>query len=343
MGLADSLRSARQPTLSGDSRRGLIDLCGGSCGTPTVVVHIEADAPIGHRDDLPKAAADRLLASFCEAVPKLRVLPTEAELSAFWVECDRMDQAQLCVAIRQQLTRSAEGPWQLQARVLRVLISAFGRQPRGRALASSALAGSSEGLVRQLASAEVPEVRDEAARVVQLLELSRSLPAGESLQDVARKGGLLSFTATAPAAPAPSAVAEPPRRSRKEFEASVDLLDLSPMPTLEPAAAPGPAASQVPAARRPRESSASAGASPTGSDGAISQLKDLIFAPAPERYHLGDPDAECGNQELEQMYSFVLRPKTAIPYVPPREAKAVSKPNDPFEFVSDHVREMTVT
>ncbi|CAE7886564.1 unnamed protein product, partial [Symbiodinium microadriaticum] len=112
MGLADSHRSARQPTLSGDTRRGLFQLCN-PCGSS--VEDAEVDPTPGRRDDCPAASeADKLVASFCDAVPKLRVLPTEEELATFWAGGDRLDQAQLCLAIRQHLTRSAEGPWQLQ-------------------------------------------------------------------------------------------------------------------------------------------------------------------------------------------------------------------------------------
>mmetsp|Transcript_136358 Transcript_136358/g.322990 ORF Transcript_136358/g.322990 Transcript_136358/m.322990 type:complete len:335 (+) Transcript_136358:48-1052(+) len=333
MGLADSHRSARQPTLSGDTRRGLFQLCN-PCGSS--VEEAEVDPTPGRRDDCPAASeADKLVASFCDAVPKLRVLPKEEELATFWAGGDRLDQAQLCLAIRQHLTRSAEGPWQLQARMLRVLISAFCRQPRGRALATSALAGSGEGLVRQLAVAEVPEVREEAARLVQLLELSRSLPTGESLLDVAKRGGLLSFTAAAPSTVPRRNTAEDARAPERP-EASVDLLDLS------PTAMRSTAFSEASSVDRQRQSSTDTAAAPAGGDVAMSQLKDLIFTAAPECYHLGDPGAECGNQELEQMYSFVLRPKVVIPYVPPREAKVASKSSDPFEFVSDHVRQMTV-
>eukprot|EP00439_Symbiodinium_sp_Y106_P055934 s2101_g7.t2 len=247
-----------------------------------------------------------LVASFCDAVPKLRVLPTEEELATFWAGGDRLDQAQLCLAIRQHLTRSAEGPWQLQARMLRVLISAFCRQPRGRALATSALAGSGEGLVRQLAAAEVPEVREEAARLVQLLELSRSLPTGESLLDVAKRGGLLSFTAAAPST-VPRRNAAEDARAPERPEATVDLLDLS------PTAMRSTAISEASAVDRQRHSTIDAATAPAGTD------------------------------ELEQMYSFVLRPKVVIPYVPPREAKVATKSSDPFEFVSDHVRQMTAS
>ena len=49
------------------------------------------------------------------------------------------------------------------------------------------------------------------------------LKASESVASDVKSGFSLSLEAL-----------EPHRRSRKEFEASVDLLDLSPMPTLEP-------------------------------------------------------------------------------------------------------------
>lgn len=278
---------------------------------------------------------EKMISDFVEAVPAMRVFPTEDELRSFWRRCISLEKVRLLAALRNRLESSHRDSWQVQARILRVILSAFGQEWLGR-LSSLTLNGQGQELLRQFRSSEVYELREEAAKLWQLLELSWSMPNENPLQ-LAKRGGLLAFTEPAASATGSTSTtsaksAAPVQRAKqlgypaKQPLAPVDLLDLRPSsPKHVPA---------IPVAQESQPASKE-------STGSANDLADLVWQPSPERFQLGVGEDESGNQDLERMYSFVRPARAPIPYIPPTaQVTLPSRARDPFDFVSEEVRQM---
>lgn len=305
-------------------------------------LHAEAPKQVSRR---PVAnEADQWVSDFVEAVPQLRVFPTEDELQSFWQRCALLEKARVVLALKERLESCPRDSWQVQARMLRVILSAFQQPFLGR-ISSAALTGRAQELLKQFRSSEVLELREEAARLWQLLELSWSMP-NENPWRLALQGGLLAFTENAKAAPP-----EARRTEVKDVKATSltsgaergaeDLLDLrsapqlpaSPKEDLSPPKAPPrtaapigePFLAPVPVAR---------------STCAEGDLADLIWQKSPERFQLSLDEEDCGNQDLERMYSFARPAPKHIPYFPPSTQVKMLTEQDPFDFVSEQVKQM---
>lgn len=282
---------------------------------------------------------EKLISDFVEAVPAMRVFPTEDELRSFWRRCISLEKVRLLAALRNRLESSHRDSWQVQARILRVILSAFGQEWLGR-LSSLTLNGQGQELLRQFRSSEVYELREEAAKLWQLLELSWSMPNENPLQ-MAKQGGLLAFTepsacttnstSTSVKSAAPVQRAKQLGYPTKQPQAPVDLLDLRPSSPKHVPAIPVAQESQPAKSKESKESTGSA-----------NDLADLVWQPSPERFQLGVDEDERGNQDLERMYSFVrpARATAPIPYIPPTAQVTLPRARDPFDFVSDEVRQM---
>ncbi|CAK9073004.1 unnamed protein product [Durusdinium trenchii] len=294
-------------------------------------LHAEAPKQVSRR---PVAnEADQWVSDFVEAVPQLRVFPTEETIGSEWLGAET---ARVVLALKERLESSPRDSWQVQARMLRVILSAFQQPFLGR-ISSAALTGRAQELLKQFRSSEVLELREEAARLWQLLELSWSMP-NENPWRLALQGGLLAFTENAKAAP-PEA-----RRSLTSGaeRGAEDLLDLrsapqlpaSPKEDLSPPKAPPrtaapigePFLAPVPVAR----STCAEGGKGT----------DLIWQKSPERFQLSLDEEDCGNQDLERMYSFARPAPKHIPYFPPSTQVKMLTEQDPFDFVSEQVKQM---
>lgn len=281
---------------------------------------------------------EKLISDFVEAIPAMRVFPTEDELGSFWRRCISLEKVRLLAALRNRLESSQRDAWQVQARILRVILSAFGQEWLGR-MSSLTLNGQGQELLRQFRCSEVYELREEAAKLWQLLELSWSMPNENPLQ-MAKQGGLLAFTepaacttnstsTTSVKSQAPVQRAKQLGYPTKQPQAPVDLLDLRPSsPKHVPAIPVGQASAK---SKESKEFTGSA-----------NDLADLVWQPSPERFQLGVDEDESGNQDLERMYSFVRPPRATapIPYIPATAQVTLQRARDPFDFVSDEVRQM---
>eukprot|EP00913_Durusdinium_trenchii_P009705 g9118.t1 len=288
--------------------------------------------------------ADQWVSDFVEAVPQLRVFPTEEtigsewlgaetdELQSFWQRCALLEKARVVLALKERLESSPRDSWQVQARMLRVILSAFQQPFLGR-ISSAALTGRAQELLKQFRSSEVLELREEAAawlhgyaywmiiwmstqaRLWQLLELSWSMP-NENPWRLALQGGLLAFTENAKAAPP-----EARRTEVKDVKATSltsgaergaeDLLDLRPWQI-------GAAASSV-------------------AQGGPFTAQSTAQNGSADRRALPRAGA-CGPQhDLERMYSFARPAPKHIPYFPPSTQVKMLTEQDPFDFVSEQL------
>lgn len=129
---------------------------------------------------------------YCDDIPATRVAPTPRELDKFWLVCASGDSRVAVAAICDQFAEAiAAERWQPQLRLLRALGNFYGRGEAGRCLANAVMAASSK-LVEHVA-AEVPEVEEDATRLLTIWRLSAALPPGEDIR-MADEGGLSCFT-----------------------------------------------------------------------------------------------------------------------------------------------------
>lgn len=340
--------SSRQPTFRDDDA--LDSFC--CCSKPPKrksKAPQKKDARIADSQD-EISEADRLVANFCDAVPAMRVLPTEQECDQLWKECADIPEAQISLAFCNQLSQGTLlEAWPAQIRALRALAYLLDRGGKGRRVASSVMASSGGAFVRHLA-AEVPECRNDAAYLMLVNELAQSLPSGRVLS-AADQGGLLHFTDK-------KSVPESPQKSHgEESLSSVDLLGISGQQ--KPHAQSGSRPSDLISLAEVFKTEHPELADHAGADllhlnlefkhvpewFAIGDDQDAIhlnleFKHVPECFAIGDDQDAGENQDLSQMYSFCQRRAARIPWVAPREAQEITKSADPFDSLAEHIQLM---
>lgn len=277
--------------------------------------------------------ADKLVTDFCDAVPAMRVLPTEQECDQLWKGCADLPEAEISLAFCKQLSQGMLlEAWPAQVRALRTLAYLLDRGGKRRRVASEVMASSGGAFVEHLA-AEVPECGNHAAYLMLVNELAQSLPSGQVL-NAADHGGVVHFTdeKTAPQSKQKS-------HRREGSQNSVDLLGISgqhPPATLSNSCAGCGFEDLISLAEVPK-----AGDQKQSHHGGADLLHlNLEFKHAPECFAIGDDQDLVEDRDLSQMYSFCQRRPPRIPWVAPMEAQEFTRSADPFDFLAEHVQLM---
>ncbi|CAL1167234.1 unnamed protein product, partial [Cladocopium goreaui] len=281
-----------------------------------------------------------LISDFVEAVPAMRVFPTEDELRSFWRRCISLEKAGSesfgsgGEPRKQQMLFDKE----LFCGIACEIAGCFEKSSRKQSQRFMASAGAflAAVAVTEVSGGRPPGVPSlDSERFIMLqARILRVILSAFGQEWLGRHtlplGGLLAFTE-------PSACTTNSTSTSVKSAAPVQRAKQLGYPTKQPQAQE----SQPAKSKESKESKES-----TGTFGGIDDSEfcgvDLVWQPSPERFQLGVDEDERGNQDLERMYSFVrpARATAPIPYIPPTAQVTLPRARDPFDFVSDEVRQM---